>query len=74
MGEARAAALREESGLALAACPEFSLARFREGVLPIMKAYCEDRFEAPENLSLALAAMILMYAGARWENGVPPTA
>lgn len=45
------------------------LARFREGVLPIMKAYCEDRFEAPENLSLALAAMILMYAGARWEDG-----
>ena len=34
-----------------------------------MRAYCEDRFEAPENRSLALAAMILMYAGARWEDG-----
>lgn len=45
------------------------LSRFREGALPIIKAYCEDRFEAPENLSLALAATILLYAGARWEDG-----
>jgi len=33
VGEARAAALIEESGLALAACPEFDLDRFREGTL-----------------------------------------
>src|SRR5690606_16516888 len=33
VGEARAAALREEAGLALAACPEFDLARFRDGTL-----------------------------------------
>ena len=45
------------------------LSRFREGVLPIMKAYCDEKFEAPERLSLALAATILLYAGARWENG-----
>ncbi|GGG45174.1 peptide chain release factor 3 [Caldovatus sediminis] len=33
VGAERAAALREEAGLALAACPEFDLARFREGTL-----------------------------------------
>ncbi|HYZ34739.1 MAG TPA: peptide chain release factor 3, partial [Crenalkalicoccus sp.] len=33
VGEARAAALVEESGLARAACPEFDLGRFREGTL-----------------------------------------
>ncbi len=45
------------------------LLRFREGVLPILKAYCEERFEAPNNLSMALAATILVYADARWEDG-----
>lgn len=45
------------------------LERFRRGVLPVLKAYCEDRFEAPERLSIALAATILLYAGARWEDG-----
>ena len=33
VGEARAAALREEAELALAGCPEFDLERFREGTL-----------------------------------------
>ena len=49
------------------------LGRFRDGVLPILKAYCAEHFEAPERLSVALAATILLYAGARWEDGAYQT-
>ena len=41
------------------------LARFRTAVLPLIRAWAEENFEPPRNLSFALAATIMLYAGAR---------
>lgn len=41
------------------------LARFMRGALPIMRQTAETDFEPPRRLSFALAATIMLYAGAR---------
>ncbi len=41
------------------------LRRFREAVLPLMKRWADEHFEPPRRLSFALAATIMLYAGAR---------
>jgi tagaturonate reductase len=41
------------------------LARFRRAVLPIIRAWAAENFEPPRRLSFALAATIMLYAGAR---------
>lgn len=41
------------------------LRRFNVGVLPTMRAYANEHFEAPKHLSLSLAATAMLYAGAR---------
>lgn len=41
------------------------LSRFTQGVFPMMKALEEQNFEPPRRLSFALAATIMLYAGAR---------
>lgn len=41
------------------------LARFRRAVLPIIRAWAAENFEPPRLLSFALAATIMLYAGAR---------
>lgn len=41
------------------------LGRFARGVLPLMRAWADERFEPPRLLSFALAATIMLYAGAR---------
>ena len=41
------------------------LMRFRRAVLPIMRAWADENFEPPRLLSFALAATIMLYAGAR---------
>ena len=41
------------------------LRRFRRGVLPAVRAWAEAHFEAPPFLGHALAAAIMLYAGAR---------
>ena len=41
------------------------LARFRRAVLPIIRAWAAERFEPPRLLSFALAATVMLYAGAR---------
>lgn len=45
------------------ACP--LLSRFRRAALPLMRAWAEERFEPPRGLSFALAATIMLCAGAR---------
>lgn len=41
------------------------ISRFARGVLPVMKGLAEEAFEPPRRLSFALAATIMLYAGAR---------
>ncbi len=41
------------------------LRRFEVGALPAIRAWAEEHFDAPESLSFALAATIMLYAGAR---------
>ena len=41
------------------------LARFRRAVLPILRAWAAENFEPPRLLSFALAATVMLYAGAR---------
>lgn len=41
------------------------LARFRRAALPIIRAWAAENFEPPRRLSFALAATIMLYAGAR---------
>jgi len=41
------------------------LMRFRRAVLPIIRAWANENFEPPRLLSFALAATIMLYAGAR---------
>ena len=41
------------------------LSRFSQGVFPLMRALAERDFEPPRRLSFALAATIMLYAGAR---------
>jgi len=41
------------------------LARFRRAVLPIIRAWAAENFEPPRLLSFALAATVMLYAGAR---------
>ena len=41
------------------------LGRFTGGVLPVIRAWAGENFEPPRGLSFALAATIMLYAGAR---------
>lgn len=41
------------------------LRNFPKALLPAIRAYAQQEFEAPRHLSLALAAAIMLYAGAR---------
>ena len=41
------------------------LARLRRAALPLIRAWADERFEPPRRLSFALAATIMLYAGAR---------
>ncbi len=41
------------------------LRRFARGPLPLMRAWAKENFEPPRRLSFALAATIMLYAGAR---------
>ena len=41
------------------------LERFRRGALPVMRTWAEENFEPPRHLAYALAATIMLYAGAR---------
>lgn len=41
------------------------LTRFRRAALPILRAWAGERFEPPRGLSFALAATVMLYAGAR---------
>lgn len=41
------------------------LSSFAESLLPSMRRYADEHFEAPPRLSLGLAAAIMLYAGAR---------
>ena len=41
------------------------LRRFREAALPLIRAWADESFEPPRQLSFALAATIMLYAGAR---------
>ncbi len=41
------------------------LARFRLAALPVIRAWAMENFEPPRRLSFALAATIMLYAGAR---------
>ena len=41
------------------------LRRFRRAVLPLMRDWADAHFEPPRHLSFALAATIMLYAGAR---------
>ena len=41
------------------------LARFRRAALPIIRDWARERFEPPRLLSFALAATLMLYAGAR---------
>ena len=43
----------------------YLLRRFERGALPLMRAWAEENFEPPRRLSFALAATIMVYAGAR---------
>lgn len=51
-------------------CAAGLLRKFRLGVLPVMRAYADEHFTAPERLSMALAATILLYSGVRGDDGV----
>jgi len=50
-------------------CAHPLLGRFVRGVLPLMRAYADEHFEPPRLLSFALAATIMLYAGARKNAG-----
>lgn len=50
-------------------CAAGLLRKFRLGVLPVMRAYADEHFAAPERLSMALAATILLYSGVRGDDG-----
>lgn len=49
----------------LLGCARPLLERFRRAALPRMRAWADERFEPPRRLSFALAATIMLYAGAR---------
>ena len=42
-----------------------ALGRFSEALLPMLRRWAEQRFEPPRGVSFALAAAIMLYAGAR---------
>lgn len=48
-------------------CADHMIARFREGALPTLKALTDENFEPPRCLAFALAATIMLYAGARMQ-------
>lgn len=52
----------------IADCAAGLMRKFRLGVLPVMKAYADEHFAAPERLSVALAATILLYSGVRGDE------
>ena len=43
--------------------------RFNLGVLPAVRAYADEHFAPPENLTVALAATVMLYADARPKDG-----
>lgn len=43
--------------------------KFNRGVLPALRAYAEDRFEAPKHLAVALAATVMLFADVREKDG-----
>lgn len=43
--------------------------KFIRGVLPALRAYANEHFEPPKNLTVALSALILLYADARPTDG-----
>jgi len=45
------------------------LGGFSQTILPAIRAYADKTFEAPIGLSFALSAAIMLYAGAREEDG-----
>ena len=45
------------------------LRRAEAGLLPALRAWSAENFDVPEGLSFALAALIMLYAGARREDG-----
>lgn len=47
--------------------------KFNRGVLPALRAYAEDRFEAPKHLSVALAATVMLFADVRKKDGAYET-
>lgn len=47
----------------------YALARMRHTVRDALTAYCAENFEPPPFLTLALAATVMLYAGARMEDG-----
>ncbi len=56
-----------KNGILRAARP--LLARFAQGALPIIRDRAREDFEPPRRLSFALAATIMLYAGARPDAG-----
>ena len=46
-------------------CADHMVARFRESMLPAIRALADENFEPPRRLAFALAAAIMLYAGAR---------
>ena len=46
-------------------CGHHLLGRFERGALPVMRDWAAEHFEPPRGLAFALAATIMLYAGAR---------
>lgn len=46
-------------------CADRLIARFRLGALPAIRRYAGENFEPPRRLAFALAATVMLYAGAR---------
>ena len=53
------------AGNAILPCARPLLGRFRRGALPLIRAAAAEDFEPPRHLAFALAATIMLYAGAR---------
>lgn len=45
------------------------LRKFRVGALPALRAYADEHFAPPENLTMALAALVRVYSGVHWADG-----
>lgn len=54
-------------------CARGLIRKFNTGVLPAIRAYANEHFEPPKNLTVALAATIMLYADARLHDGVYET-